>query len=98
MGRNVRLLLVAALALAQSASAQNVDPKELLTPPSDSWLTIHGDYSGRRHINLAGITPENVGKLQQVWRFQTGGNQVIKSSPILVDGVLYLTTPDNIWA
>ena len=30
---------------------------------SDSWLTFHGDYSGRRHTNLAQITPENIGKL-----------------------------------
>ena len=34
---------------------------------------------------------------QQVWRFETGQNQ-IKASPILSNGVLYVTTPDNIWA
>lgn len=26
--------------------AQGVDPKDLIHPPSDSWLTYHGDYSG----------------------------------------------------
>src|SRR5438552_298611 len=86
------------LGIGLAASAQNVGPKELLHPPADSWLTFHGDYSGRRHTSLAGITPENVGTLQQVWRFQTGQNQAIKSSPILVEGVLYVTMPDNIWA
>lgn len=27
--------------------AQGVDPKDLLHLPPDSWLTYHGDYSGR---------------------------------------------------
>ena len=78
--------------------AQGVDPKDLLHPPPDSWLTYHGDYSGRRHASLTEITPENVGQLKQVWRFQTGQNQSIKASPILVNGILYVTTPDNLWA
>ena len=64
----------------------------------DEWLTYHGDYNGQRHSRLAQITPENVGKLKQVWRFQTGQSQAIKASPILMNGVLYITTPDNLWA
>jgi alcohol dehydrogenase (cytochrome c) len=64
----------------------------------DSWLTYHGDYTGQRHSKLAQITSENVGQLQQIWRFQTGQNQSIKASPILANGILYITTPDNIWA
>src|ERR1700759_2534396 len=78
--------------------AQGVDPKDLLHPPVDSWLTYHGDYSGRRHANLTEITPENVAQLKQAWRFQTGQNPSIKATPILVNGVLYITTPDNLWA
>jgi alcohol dehydrogenase (cytochrome c) len=39
-----------------------------------------------------------VGQLERVWRFQTSRDQPIKASPILVDGVLYITTPDNLWA
>jgi alcohol dehydrogenase (cytochrome c) len=74
-----------------------VDPKDLLHPPADSWLTYHGNYTGQRHTSLTQITPENVGKLRQVWRFETGQNPQIKASPILANGVLYVTTPDNIW-
>ena len=81
-----------------AAVAQGVDPKELLHPPPDSWLTYHGDYSGRRHSGLTEITPENVGQLKQVWRFQTGQNPSIKATPILANGILYVTTPDNLWA
>ncbi len=80
------------------AAAQSADPQELLNPPADAWLTYHGDYNGQRHSKLTQITPQNIENLKQVWRFQTAGNQAIKASPILVDGVLYITTPDNIWA
>jgi len=86
------------IGLAAMLCADSVDPKDLLHPPADSWLTYHGDYSGQRHTRLSQITPENVASLKQVWRFQTRQNQSIKASPILVDGILYLTTPDNIWA
>jgi alcohol dehydrogenase (cytochrome c) len=64
----------------------------------DSWPTYHGDYSGRRHSPLTQITPENVHQLSLAWSFQTGQTQQIKSTPILANGVLYITTPDNIWA
>jgi alcohol dehydrogenase (cytochrome c) len=79
-------------------AAQGLDPAALLNPPRDSWPTYHGDYSGRRHSRLTQITPENVRQLTLAWSFQTGQGQQIKASPILVNGVIYITTPDNIWA
>jgi len=78
--------------------AQNVDAAMLLKPPADSWPSYHGDYSGKRHSNLTQITPQNVGSLSLHWAFQTQQNATIKSSPLLVDGVIYFTVPDNVWA
>src|SRR6202521_701795 len=92
------LTLGMGLVLTAIGSAQGVDPKDVLPPPADSWLNFHGGYSGQRHTSLAEITPQNVGTLQQVWRFQTDQNQAIKASPILANGILYVTTPDNLWA
>ena len=66
--------------------------------PTDSWPTYHGDYSGQRHSRLSEITPSNVHELTLAWTFQTGQNQQIKATPILVNGVIYITTPDNLWA
>ncbi len=94
----MRPVLFLPLVLVPAACAQSVDPATMLNPPADSWLTFHGDYSGRRHSSLSSITPENVGTLKQVWRFQTTPNSQIKASPILVNGILYLTAPDHIWA
>ena len=33
-----------------------------------------------------------------MWQFDTHQNQQIKASPIVSGGVIYITTPDNIWA
>ena len=44
---------------------------------------------------LTQITPDNVHQLTLAWAFQTGQAQQIKATPILVNGVIYLTTPDN---
>src|SRR5690349_5016678 len=70
----------------------------LLRPPQDSWPTYHGDYSGQRHSALTQITPDNVRTLALQWAFQTNSAQQIKATPILVDGIVYLTAPDNLWA
>ena len=66
--------------------------------PGGGWPTYHGDYSGRRHSALTQITPANVGGLTLAWAFQTGQQAEIKSSPLVVDGVMYFTVPDNVWA
>ena len=92
------LLAAAPFALAGVLAAQGIDASALLKPAKDSWPTYHGDYTGRRHSPLTEITPDNVKNLGLAWVFQTGRSDQIKASPILVDGVMYVTTPDNLWA
>src|SRR5580704_7710631 len=99
--RNGFLIVVSALfGLAAPAIllAQGADEQLLLHPKSDNWPGYHGDYSGRRHSALKQITPQNVNNLSLAWAFQTNQSALIKSSPLLVDGILYFTVPDNIWA
>ena len=90
--------LIAFFATAMSVLAQGTTEEMLLHPPKDTWPAYHGDYSGRRHSSLAQITQQNVHSLSLSWAFQTGINQSLKCSPLLVDGVLYITLPDDVWA
>jgi alcohol dehydrogenase (cytochrome c) len=78
--------------------AQNVDAAMLLHPPADSWPGYHGDYSGRRHSKLTQITPQNVSQSKPGLGLsdEPAGRDQIHSA--LVDGVLYFTVPDNVWA
>ena len=54
------------------------------------WLTYGGDYSGQRHSPLTQITPENVNQLAAQWTFQTGTLGSFETTPLVVDGVLYV--------
>jgi alcohol dehydrogenase (cytochrome c) len=99
-GPGIVALASAALLVSGSAkiTAQNFDPAKLLNPPADSWPLYHGDYSGKRHSSLKQITPQNVSGLTMAWAFQTGQKAGIKATPLLEDGVLFFTIPDNTWA
>jgi acido-empty-quinoprotein group A len=87
------ILLVSLFAL----SAQGLDPAALFEPPTTDWPTYNGDYSGRRYSTLKQIDKTNVGALALAWAFQTHSD-ALKSTPLEVNGVLYFTTPDNVWA
>jgi alcohol dehydrogenase (cytochrome c) len=82
---------------AGSMHAQGLDPQKLLTPPVDTWPTYNGDYSGRRYSSLDLINQSNVDGLTLAWAFQTHSVSV-KSTPLEVNGVLYFSVPDHVWA
>ncbi len=89
--------------------AQTLDPEALHRPPTDTWPTYNGDYSGRRYSTLSQINASNVNSLALVWTHhvdfgaesyaqQASEGRRIKATPLLVDGVLYFTITDNVWA
>lgn len=88
------ILLIAGLCRAADPS---LDPAALIKPPADSWPTYNGDYSGRRFSSLKQITTANVGDLSLAWVLRVRSAD-IKSTPLLVNGVLYFSVPDNVWA
>ena len=92
--------LVSVLAASVLLSAQTrLDPAKLLKPGTDSWPTFNGDYTGRRFSAVNRITPANAHQLSLAWMFRTTFPGVaIKSTPLLVNGVLYFTIPDHVWA
>ncbi len=91
--RNLAFLLTAAAGL----HAQGLDPAAFRKPPTDTWPSYNGDYTGRRYSTLSQITQTNVQSLTMAWAFQTR-QQAIKSTPLLVNGVLYFTVPNHVWA
>jgi len=100
-------LLILATAICCFGQAV-LDPAKLLQPPTDSWPTYNGDYSGRRFSPLKKINQSNVNGLTLAWVRRTvvtgrqggGGNAaaVIKGTPIVINGVMYYTVPDHAWA
>ena len=92
-------IAAAVLCLAAGLSAQGgLDPAKLSAPPTDSWPTYNGDYSGRRYSTLAQITAANVKALSLAWIYVTGGTNAIKAAPLQINGILYFSTQDNAYA
>ena len=99
-GRALAFILLVILALSARmpiAAAQGLDATALLKPATDTWPTYNGDYSGARYSTLDQISAKNIDSLTLAWAFRTHGH-VLKSTPLEVNGILYLTAPDNVWA
>jgi alcohol dehydrogenase (cytochrome c) len=57
----------------------------------ENWLSYSGNYRGHRHSPLAQITPANVAGVRPAWVYQSREPGKIETSPIVVDGIIYLT-------
>src|SRR5712692_7190586 len=92
--------LVITVVLSTVLAAQGgLDPSKLLNPGTDSWPTYNGDYSGRRYSTLARINAANVKALSLAWITPlTGTSTAIKATPLMINGVLYISTQDNGYA
>jgi alcohol dehydrogenase (cytochrome c) len=98
--RVIARIFALVLAVPASLAAQSLDPAAILHPAADTWPTYNGDYSGQRFSALDQINRTNIGMLTLAWAFQTEqpAPNGMKSSPLLVDGILYFTQPDDVWA
>ena len=59
-----------------------------------NWLTYWGDLNGTHYSGLSSITPANVGSLRSTWAYQFGATRA-ETTPLVVDGVMYVTGPRN---
>ncbi len=59
---------------------------------TDNWLMYGRDYGNQRFSPLAQIHRDNVANLVPVWSFQTGVPDGLHASPLVIDGVIYLST------
>jgi alcohol dehydrogenase (cytochrome c) len=66
---------------------------EATKEPRDDWLTYSGSYSGTRHSSLTQIDAGNVNRLRVNWIHQLGGQRFIEASPLVRNGVMYLSVP-----
>ena len=102
MARVVRSTLASLAALLMLASAgsaaeivSDVDGKRLLDADKnrDEWLMNGRTYSALRFSPLDQINTGNVGKLVPKWMYQTGKAATFQATPLVADGVLYLSEP-----
>jgi alcohol dehydrogenase (cytochrome c) len=87
--RNALLGLFLVGAIAPGA-AQTPDDA-LLTPSAKDWPTYSGSYDSRRYSTLSQVNTGNVHTLQAKWVYHMAGMRDLEISPIVVNGVMYLS-------
>jgi alcohol dehydrogenase (cytochrome c) len=97
------LLTVLALTICSApmvASAQTLDPAQILHPSPNEWPTYSGDYSGQRYSKLAEINQQTVSHLSLAWseRVVAGsrGPQGAPAVNIGGEGTAEINNPANI--
>ena len=62
---------------------------------SKNWLHSNGSYSQTRYYPASQINTENVSKLKPAFVFQTAVLESMETAPLVVNGVMFLTTSYN---
>src|SRR5580698_5921491 len=81
-----------------TAVAAQVTYDDIRHSPGNNWLTYAGDYQGRRHSPLTQINIANAGSLVPKWVYRVEGATHLESSPLVYDGVMYVTNSNEVHA
>lgn len=86
---------------AQSPVTAITDVSEqnlLVRPVGADWTSYNGDYTGRRYSSLHEINVGNIAKLRVSWIFHPSNSKSLEATPIAVNGVMYVTSANDVFA
>ena len=99
MARPVSIAILAAVLLSSLRPyAQTPVPGERLlnaVKEPQNWMMYGADSSSHRHSGLTQITPQNVKTLVYAWAYQAPNTGSWQATPLVVDGIMYLTQRPN---
>ena len=76
-----------------------VTASDLLTQPvGANWTSYNGDYTGRRFSSLQEVNVSNVAQLRAAWVFHPGNSQRLEVTPVVVRGMMYVTSANDVFA
>jgi alcohol dehydrogenase (cytochrome c) len=77
----------------------NVQQSDLLqNQPAENWVSYNGDYSGARHSSLTQISPVNAAQLTAQWVFHPRVVSPLEVTPVVVAGVMFITSANDAYA
>ena len=88
-------LLVGAALTVTAAEYSPVTDERLLNPEPDNWLMYRGTYDSHGYSPLDQINTKNVAGLKPVWSFSTGLREGHQAPPVVNNGAMFITTPNN---
>ena len=75
---------------------QGVDSQDILRAANNGWLSHGRTYSEQRHSPLNQINDKSVSGLGLAWSFDLGTSRGIEATPIIHDGIMYVTGTWNL--
>ena len=66
--------------------------------PHVDWASYNGSDTANRHSELDQINRENVDRLRPEWFFPVPGLRMIEGTPVVVEGLMYVTAPNQVFA
>jgi len=86
------------LVIAPSTISAQVTTDQLLhsSQTPSNWLQYASTYDAHRYSALSQINRENVSQLTLQWVLQTPLTGYFENSPLVVDGVMYVTAPEDL--
>jgi alcohol dehydrogenase (cytochrome c) len=95
--RRATFLLLFLISLIPDSLRAQVSPERLLHSDDEpeNWLTYSGSYASQRYSSLHQVDAANVKNLELKWVFQAQSLQKFETTPLVVDGIMYLTQPPN---
>jgi alcohol dehydrogenase (cytochrome c) len=80
-------------------ASTSVSAEDLLASPvGANWTSYNGDYTGRRYSSLHEINTANVAQLRAAWVFRPGNSQRLEATPVVVNGIMYVTAANDTFA
>jgi len=77
----------------------DVSDKDLLAQPvGANWTSYNGDYTGRRYSDLKEINVANVAQLRAAWIFHPGNSPRLEATPVVIRGMMYVTSANDVFA
>ena len=74
-----------------------VDQERLVQASStpEDWMMYSGSYDGHRYSPLDQVSRANVGDLRIKWVYQMDTQAPVETSPVVVDGIMYIVEPPS---
>jgi alcohol dehydrogenase (cytochrome c) len=79
----------------QTAQYKPVTDARLLQPEPENWLQWRQNYASWGYSPLKQINADNVSDLSLAWSFSTGAKGAHEAAPIVNNGFMYVSTPQN---
>ena len=62
------------------------------------WPTFHGIAEGNRYSTLTDINKDNINRLAPAWSFPLNGGQQVQNTPLVLDGLMYISSANEVYA